>query len=342
MFPVVVSTLAGPGIRIRRGACLINMFAFEIEIAGGELAQAAASALEAAFAEFPGLPPRIVPAPADVEPVFRWVPPRLTVPLATWAAPAFDPADLEAGVPEDAPLEVRLVADAATAGPDLAWAAGSLLTRLQHRVPRRNAPSAEPAWAALLAAHRALHHRGRPLVAADFVHALDTWQWLLRLAPGAGDALQAAALLHDIERLGSEAEVRIEQHAPDYAAFKDDHAGRSARVAAALLGRCGFPAPVRRRTAELVAAHERGGDDPELALLADADALSFFSLNASGFLRYYGADHARRKIAHTLDRMRPQALSRLAGIKLCAGIAALLAEERAHRAARRGGRAGAA
>ncbi len=80
----------------------------------------------------------------------------------------------------------------------------------------RNERSSDERFAEILRRHRQLHDLDKPLVKADFDHALDVWQWTLRLRPQSSLPLQVAALFHDIERLVSEADVRIEQHAPDY------------------------------------------------------------------------------------------------------------------------------
>ena len=82
----------------------------------------------------------------------------------------------------------------------------------------------------VLRRHAALHDVEKPLVAADLDHAIDTWQWMLRLDPGASLRGAAGRAFHDVERLESEAGLRVEQHAPDYAAFKDSHAARGARA----------------------------------------------------------------------------------------------------------------
>ncbi len=60
--------------------------------------------------------------------------------------------------------------------------------------------------------------------------------WFDHRAPG---AIQLAVLLHDIERLASEPDARIEHLAADYQAFKDAHARAGARIARTLLGRAG-------------------------------------------------------------------------------------------------------
>lgn len=156
---------------------------------------------------------------------------------------------------------------------------------------------------AILAAHRELHSLDLPLVRADYDHALDTWRWLLRLSPDAGPALQLAALLHDLERLESEPLRRIEQYASDYGAFKQRHAAGSARSAATFLARFALPERVTREACELIVNHERPGEGRELTVLNDADALSFFSLNSWGYLRYFGVEQTRHKVAYTLARM---------------------------------------
>ena len=179
-----------------------------------------------------------------------------------------------------------------------------LALRYQRLFTQRNAWSEHERFDRLLASHAALHDRTKPLVRADHDHALDVWQWVLRLAPDASEALQIAALFHDIERLASEADARVEQHAGDYLAFKQAHAARGARMMLAALSPLDVPYPVQERAARLVARHEQPEDDPELGLLNDADALSFFALNSPGFLAYFGPEHTHKKVDYTLRRMR--------------------------------------
>ena len=118
-----------------------------------------------------------------------------------------------------------------------------------------------------------------------------------------------------------EADRRIEHRADDYQAFKDDHAARGAELAGALLEEVGVDAETRRRTARLIAGHEHAAapGDPDagaIALLNDADALSFFSLNSMGYLDYFGPEATRRKVAYTLRRLRPEARRHLDGMRL--------------------------
>jgi Domain of unknown function (DUF4202) len=203
-------------------------------------------------------------------------------------------------------------------------AALEMLTRWQRHVGRTNADSGTACFEVLLARLGALHDLSKPLVVADWNHAIDTWQWVLRLCPEASGAVQMAALVHDVERLESEADARVEHLAPDYVRFKESHARRGARIARALLSGCGIDGATCDRVAELVAAHERSRGDSDGALLNDADALSFFSLNSAGYLDYFGYQQTWRKVVYSLERMRETAAARLATIRLRADLASLL------------------
>lgn len=267
----------------------------------------------------------------------RWGPGRGEVPslplsLQTWESQSFNFYDLDALLDD---MTER------TAGPFALLLAGDedrmpgfaceVLTRCQRLMDRRNAASRSPLFDRVLAEHRALHDLAKPLVRADYNHALDTWQWVLRLEPEADLAVQLAALFHDVERLVSEAEARIEHHAANYQDFKDDHALKGAWMADQTFARAGVDERTRRRTARLIAEHERppAAGDPdarEIALLNDADALSFFSLNSVGYLDYYGPEQTRRKVAYTLRRLRPGSLRYLDGMRLRSKVAETLAE----------------
>lgn len=190
----------------------------------------------------------------------------------------------------------------------------SVLSRAQRLVRRQNDGGTwtDPILAVLEGLFEAAGLE-RPLVRADLDHALDAWQWLLRIEPDAPMPLQIACLFHDIERLESEADTRIEHRAADYQAFKDAHAARGAGIVRTRLAAAPLPAAWVEEAARLVEGHERAGE--AAAALADADALSFFSLNSPGYLDYFGPEQTEKKIAYTLARMRPA--SRARALTLC-------------------------
>jgi hypothetical protein len=209
-----------------------------------------------------------------------------------------------------------------------------VITRCQRFLRWRNAASSNPLFDRALALHERLHDRTKPLVVADYEHALDTWRWTLRLDEQASLAVQVAALFHDIERLYAEPDVRIEHRAADYEAFKAAHAASGSELVAAFMVEIGMPLAIALRICELVARHELGGEDGlgeacadlvrERALVNDADALSFFSLNANGFLNYYGAEHTARKVVYTWRRLSRQARRELGQVKMAAPIRTFL------------------
>jgi uncharacterized protein DUF4202 len=220
-------------------------------------------------------------------------------------------------------------------GSRLPKAGMEILTRCQRVMGWRNEASRIPLFTSVLERHRALHDLAKPLVRADYDHALDTWQWMLRLNPRAGLAAQLAALFHDVERLASEADVRVEHLAPCYHSFKDDHALLGSRMAEEILAEAGVGAELRWRVCRLIARHEHPPEDPEdpdardLTVLNEADALSFFSLNSPGYLSYYGPEQTRRKVVYTLRRLRPAARKWLRRLRLPAEVRATVAEEAA-------------
>lgn len=185
--------------------------------------------------------------------------------------------------------------------------------RYQRLVPRSNAASATPAFHELLQRHRRLHDLRSPLVRADYDHALDAWQWALRLDPAATAEVQIAALLHDLDRLASDPRGRNEPRAPTSAASADARAERGAQWVRALVQDGPWDVDTITR---LVRHHERRTAVPGGDLVGDADVLSFFALNSSGFLRYFGAEVTGRKVRANLARASPRARTWLGRVRL--------------------------
>jgi hypothetical protein len=256
---------------------------------------------------------------------------RLLVSLDALDAPDFDPFALDVAL--HAALDrsagsIDLLLDAGRLRSTAVVAhATALALRWQRLLARRNGASRSALFDEILRRHRAIHDLGKPLVRADFDHARDVWQWTLRLEPRATFELQVAALFHDVERLESEADARIEDLAPDYQAFKDAHAKGSARILRAVLEPLLEGATIDR-IVTLVEGHERRSDDPDARLLGEADALSFFSVNACGYARYFGEAQTRRKIAWTYARLGPRGRGLLGAIRLRRDLAAWLDLER--------------
>ena len=177
---------------------------------------------------------------------------------------------------------------------------------------------------------------------ADYDHAIDVWQWTLRLsAERPGLALQLAALFHDVERLdvgGRAARGARRRRLPGIQERARAAAGPSWRRRCSR--RAASIAATRSRTSfELIrgtrAAARRAGPRATRELLADADALSFFSLNSSGFADYYGREHTLKKVRYSLGRMSAGAVRRVPGIRLRGGRrAAARARWRARRRSR--------
>jgi hypothetical protein len=248
----------------------------------------------------------------------------LCLDVEEWLSPCFDPFSWDSHVFSAADSERLALHLVGAQGAQLAQAALEILTRYQGLVQRRNVSSADALFDRILERHRLLHDLHKPLVRADYQHALDTWQWVLRLEPQADLAIQVAALFHDVERLLSEADFRVEHKAEDYQIFKDAHAALGAELTCSLLEELNVDPATCERVSWLVTWHERSGEDASLALLNDADALSFFSLSSSGFIRYFDLEHARRKIAYTLARLRPEQRPRLEHMRLTSGVRELL------------------
>ena len=115
-------------------------------------------------------------------------------------------------------------------------------------------------------------------VPEDPRHSTNTLEWLLKLEPDADDALQLAALGHDIDR-AVEASKVLRADFSEYDDFKAAHARHSAEMLLGILQHCGVGDPMLAgELSRLVCLHEVGGD-ARSDLLVDADSLSYFDVN---------------------------------------------------------------
>lgn len=202
-------------------------------------------------------------------------------------------------------------------GYDVAALACEIITRYQRYLDRRNDASSDASFDAILASH-ATFYDGTPL---ELDHAFDTWQWVLRLDPRASRAVQLAALFHDVERLEAADRQRLEHRVPD----GQGTASTGSERLTELLVRAGVLETDARRVREIVHAPERRVD-AEVALLDDADALSFMSLCSAQYCDYFGVAQTRRKVAYMLSRLGPCARERLERVRLRPDVERLLRE----------------
>jgi len=184
-----------------------------------------------------------------------------------------------------------------------------VLTRCQRLVARRNARSTHPLFDRVLCGHAHLFDASDRRSREDYKHSVDTWQWVLRLDPSASLELQLAALLHGVKRLLSNHE--------------DAHI-TSAAIAAGVISSAGGSDAVCSRVSELVRDLEKRLPDPELALLCEADALSFFSLESPGYADDFGPEETRKVVAYMWDRLGPSARAKLGYVRMRDDIEGIL------------------
>ncbi len=127
-------------------------------------------------------------------------------------------------------------------------------------------------------------------------HLVRTEEWVLQLEPAATEALQLAALTHDMERAFPGPDSPQSDPAADGVdhVYTQAHAERSARVVEAFLREQGADEVLLSAVVELVRVHEYGGW-PEANILQAADSLSFLELNVDRFLQGLNGVDSRRR-----------------------------------------------
>lgn len=113
----------------------------------------------------------------------------------------------------------------------------------------------------------------------DYAHARGVKEWVIKFRPDADWALQLAAFAHDIERALPQRKV-IRSKFSDYNDFKNAHALNSAKVIQKILDEYPLSRKVKNKILSLIRNHELGlTNDVDIAILKDADSLSFFEVN---------------------------------------------------------------
>jgi hypothetical protein len=142
-------------------------------------------------------------------------------------------------------------------------------------------------------------------VPEDPCHADNTLEWLLRLEPDANDALQLAALAHDIDRAIERIKIKRADF-DNYDAFKAAHARNSAEILRPILTACGVERNIVKEACRLVEFHEVGGDLGS-DLLKDADSISYFDVNLPLYFQREGWDETKRRSHWGYRRLTPRA-----------------------------------
>ncbi len=150
-------------------------------------------------------------------------------------------------------------------------------------------------------------------VPEDPGHADNTLEWLLRLEPDAGEALQLAALAHDIDRAIEEIKVKRADF-NDYDAFKAAHARHGAALLRPILIACDVAHDIVDEACRLVVVHEVGGD-ADSDLLKDADSISYFDVNLPLYFQREGWDETQRRSLWGYRRLTPRAQEIVKGIE---------------------------
>ena len=143
------------------------------------------------------------------------------------------------------------------------------------------------------------------LVPEDPRHADNTLEWLLRLEPDAEQALQLAALAHDIDRADDVRKVKRADF-DDYDAFKSAHARNGAEILRLILIRCDVEEDIVDEACRLVEVHEVGGD-PRSDLLKDADSISYFDVNLPLYYQREGWAETTRRSSWGYRRLSARA-----------------------------------
>lgn len=139
----------------------------------------------------------------------------------------------------------------------------------------------------------------------DREHSARTRALVLQLEPNASDALQIAALAHDIDRTIEARRIKHENFT-DYDEYKKQHAKESASIICERLEEAGLPESLINRVRYLVEHHEVGGDQ-EANILKDADSLTFFEMDIYPYFKGRGIERTKAKIEWTYKRLSPEA-----------------------------------
>ncbi len=141
-------------------------------------------------------------------------------------------------------------------------------------------------------------------VPEDPIHAENVLEWLLKLKPDVDEALQIAALSHDIDRADERRKIQRSDF-NDYDQFKAAHANNSAKILKKILHECQVEQPIIDEACWLVKRHEIGGD-AHSDLLKDADSISYFKVNMPLYFQREGYEKTLKRCIWGYQRLSPK------------------------------------
>jgi len=228
---------------------------------------------------------------------------------------AFDFRGIDAAMSEHRPLRCVSIRGSDSLGVSL-----EVLARYQRLILRRNRSSSSTTFDAVVSVVRSLFGAADAGGQSDVDHAIDTWQWLLRLDPSATLKAQLAALLHDLARLETGAHDRLEHRSMRNG--NDAVASVGGDRAYELLVGVGVDMEVASSVRQVLAG--TAADDLDGALLDDAESLSFLSLMSAQYADHFGLAQTRRKVLFTVSRLSERAKAKLRLMRLRPDVERLL------------------
>jgi NADPH:quinone reductase-like Zn-dependent oxidoreductase len=159
-------------------------------------------------------------------------------------------------------------------------------------------------------------------------HLARTREWVLELDPDAGETLELAAVLHDIERAFPADEDPFDPTAaPGSGGYDEWHQRRSAEIAVRWLREQGASDALTADVGALIRVHETGGS-PRADVLQAADSLSFLETQTELFIRMVRSgrltrERAEQKLRLMQERIQIPSATELGEPRLAAALARL-------------------
>jgi len=137
----------------------------------------------------------------------------------------------------------------------------------------------------------------------ESIHSKLTLKWLLKLNPDADEAMQIAALAHDIDRAITGITEKDLKDFSKIDEFKKEHAIRSAKFICDILEKHDYDKNIIKKVQHLVENHEEGGDNEQTTLM-EADSLAYFDYNIPHYFERYGRERTKQKIQFMYKRLK--------------------------------------